>query len=383
MNCPLCNSSDLSLMASRKSVPALQNVLCDNPQKSTEIPRGDIALYSCNSCEFVFNASYKQVDYGENYENYQGCSPLFDDYLTENAKRAATRILRQKQPVLLIEIGCGQGDFTNRILSNILKDFPISAIGFDPAYRGGEAAKDARCKFFPTYFDEKAVERVSSMKDFPVKICVSRHVIEHIQNPDTILKACAALEGNAHVFLETPNVEWIQKHHAFEDVVYEHCSFYSPKSMLYLLQKYDFSLTEFRSTFGGQYMWIEAEKQASAAKRCALYRKGEEELFHKWRSRLKYTRGGIFVWGAGAKGVAFLNEVDPKGEYVSKVIDINPKKQGKYLSGSGHGIAAPEYLKTIEGPKTLIVMNENYLQEIKDCVEKMGVEEVSYMKLHE
>lgn len=384
MNCPLCKSSELSLMASRKNFPVLQNVLCDTPEKSEKIPRGDISLYMCKTCEFVFNATYKQVNYDKNYENYQGCSSLFGDYLKNNAKKVADYIIGQKQPVLLLEIGCGQGNFLTEVMSYIPDDLKVSAIGYDPACK---AENNSRLQFVTKYFDEEAAKFVSSLKEFPIKVCLSRHVIEHIQDPNLILKSCSLLDAGTHIFLETPNVDWILKHNAFEDIVYEHCSFYSPKSIQYLLQKYGFSLVEFSSVFGGQYMWIEAEKEETVENRCFSYRKGEETLFNKWIKSTSSVGGGggieFIVWGAGAKCVAFLQAIDPNKKYISKVIDINPRKQGMFLSGSGHKIVPPEYLKTVKKSKVLIIMNENYLNEIKECVANMGIVDVSYTTLHD
>ena len=54
-----------------------------------------------------------------------------------------------------------------------------------------------------------------------------------------------------------------------------------------------------------------------------------------------------------------------------------------FIAGSGHEIVAPEYLKKINEKIYLIVMNENYLEEIKECVSRMGINQVSYMTLHE
>lgn len=78
-----------------------------------------------------------------------------------------------------------------------------------------------------------------------------------------------------------------------------------------------------------------------------------------------------------------MNAVDPERKYVSNVIDINPKKQGMFLPCSGHEIVSPKYLKEFDGNITLIVMNENYLEEIKGCVSRLRIEDVSYMTLHE
>ena len=111
MKCPICGNSEISMMTSRKNVPVLQNVLCNTEEKSARIPRGDIELSLCHDCGFVFNAKYKQVNYDSDYENYQGCSPIFEKYLERNAERVADFVLKQRKPVLIVEIGCGREIF--------------------------------------------------------------------------------------------------------------------------------------------------------------------------------------------------------------------------------------------------------------------------------
>ena len=289
MKCPLCESENHSIITTRRSVPVLQNVLCDTEQKAFQIPRGDIELYVCHDCNFVFNAAYKQVNYESNYENFQGCSSIFDSYLESRAKKIVNFILRQKRPILLMEIGCGQGDFLSRVMKCVPQDIPISAIGFDPAYDADRSsAADSRCLFFSQYFDAKSVD-TKFKKLYPIKICISRHVIEHIPNPHFLFECLSQLDGEVYLFLETPDVHWILSHGAFEDIVYEHCSFYSPESMCYLLQKYGFFLTSLNLTFNNQYMWIQAEK---ITKKYITYHDMEKELIYKWSLLNKFPPGG-------------------------------------------------------------------------------------------
>jgi hypothetical protein len=68
------------------------------------------------------------------------------------------------------------------------------------------------------------------------------------------------------------------------------------------------------------------------------------------------------VWGAGAKGVNFLNVV-PGASAMNAVIDLNPHKQGRYASGTGTPIVPPAELVG-RRISSVIVMNPVYYQEI-------------------
>ena len=46
---------------------------------------------------------------------------------------------------------------------------------------------------------------------------------------------------------------------------------------------------------------------------------------------------------------------------------MNPKKQGKFVAGTGHAIVPPGELRT-RGIRGILVMNPNYLDEIKRTV---------------
>jgi hypothetical protein len=53
-------------------------------------------------------------------------------------------------------------------------------------------------------------------------------------------------------------------------------------------------------------------------------------------------------------------------------VDINPRKQGKFIAGSGQEIVAPDFLRTYR-PDLVIVMNPIYQEEIGRELAQMGV----------
>ena len=61
---------------------------------------------------------------------------------------------------------------------------------------------------------------------------------------------------------------------------------------------------------------------------------------------------------------------------ISTDIDINPKKQGKYLPLSGKIVAPPNALKKHKGQLVVIVMNEIYQDEIKKTLTLMGIDAI-------
>jgi hypothetical protein len=78
------------------------------------------------------------------------------------------------------------------------------------------------------------------------------------------------------------------------------------------------------------------------------------------------------IWGAGSKGVSFLNEVDTDG-VVELAVDINPRKHGMHISGAGQEIVGPDALVAYR-PEVVIVMNPNYRDEIAATLTDLGVD---------
>ena len=78
------------------------------------------------------------------------------------------------------------------------------------------------------------------------------------------------------------------------------------------------------------------------------------------------------IWGAGSKGVTFLNLVDTQ-DVLSIAVDINPEKKGMFVSERGQRIVSPEELPAY-GPDAVVIMNQNYRDEIERALRELGIE---------
>jgi hypothetical protein len=186
------------------------------------------------------------------------------------------------------------------------------------------------------------------------------------------------------LYFETPCVDWVLRNRVIWDVFYEHCSYFNPQSLRYAFELCGFEVDGVRHVFGGQYLWLEASPKPDrdaalpdAAATVALaqeFAHTHDALVEGWRATLHdaSARGKTAVWGAGAKGVTFVNLLDPDQQKIDCVIDINPRKQGRFVPGTAHPIVG--YREAAQrGIRTAFLMNPNYAQENRALLEQAGV----------
>jgi nucleoside-diphosphate-sugar epimerase/2-polyprenyl-3-methyl-5-hydroxy-6-metoxy-1,4-benzoquinol methylase len=377
--CPLCDGTELTVFVEREKVPVHQNMPFRDAASAQNTTRGDLRLAACRSCGFVTNLAFREelLRYGEGYENDQTLSPTFDMH-TES--RIASLVESGIRDRLVVDVGCGQGQFLRRLCAV----GPNRGIGFDPAYVGPDRVDDGRVSFVRAFYG-------GSPSAAAPDLVVCRHVIEHVVAPLAFLKNIQAAlrpEHPTRLAFETPTVDWILEGGVVQDFFYEHCSYFTADSLRFAFERAGFTNVETMATFGGQYLWGTAEYRPEKARAPrmapnAITKSVERYLRQEQASRAllesKIARlgasGRVAVWGAGAKGVTVLNLIDPRCQLVDCAVDVNPKKQGKFIAGTGHPIVSPAELRA-RGIRGILVMNPNYLDEIKKTVHASGADAV-------
>lgn len=375
--CPVCTEESLTPFVRRSRVPIHQNLALPTRHTARLHPRGELDLHSCGSCGFVTNLAFEpgRMVYDEAYDNRQDLSPAFDAHLDRLVDRLVASGVRGCR---VVEVGCGQGTFLERLC----EAGDNMGVGFDPAYRG-PLDPPGPVRFEQRYYG-------ADCASVPADVVVCRHVIEHLPDPVALASAVReALTGSPHarVVFETPDLRWILDGVVFQDLFYEHCSYFTPDVLRFVFVRAGFTVDSVEHVFGGQYLWLEArvaERRTSPvptepALGPALERFATESRQHaeRWRHAMaKLNRDGpIAVWGAGAKGVTFLNMVDPEGHLATCVVDINPAKQGRFVPGTGHPIVGVDELHQRQ-VRHAVLMNPNYRDEIAELLEEHGLDVV-------
>lgn len=380
--CPNCSSVGMSAFYEVNDVPVHSVLLLPTREEALGYPKGDIALGFCQSCGFISNLAFDPMvhEYSSRYESTQAFSPTFNAFARRLAARLIERYdLHDKD---IVEIGCGQGEF----LTLLCELGGNRGVGFDPAYASGGSASEAsdRITFIKDFYSEEYAEYES---DF---VCC-KMTLEHIQQTADFVSTLRRSIGdrpNTVVFFQVPDVTRILRELAFWDIYYEHCSYFSPASLAHLFRKCGFSVIDLWKDYDDQYLMIEARPGAARdvgsgirqddrqnlAREVAHFSQNCGKALEKWQEYFQKAREDgrrVTIWGAGSKAVAFLTTLDLKDE-IEYVVDINPRKHGTYLAGSGQQTVAPGFLLEYR-PDFVIVMNPVYRQEIERELRRMGV----------
>jgi hypothetical protein len=366
--CPVCSSADTTLFDKRDDVPVLQNRLYKTAEEAKAARTGTLAMTGCNYCGFAWNDAFEadRIVYDGAYENDQASSPAFRQHL----EKVAAFIVEGHDPVALLEVGCGQGDFMAR-LQQAAGDRFVGAIGFDPAWRGGQVPSD--CKIMPHFFGPEEAENMPFM---PTRV-VSRHTIEHVPNPLTFTRALASAGKAGHAmsfFIETPCVDWIIKNKQVQDFFYEHCSLFTAPSLQMALEKAGLKVLSVEHVFGDQYLLakaimpeerIEPSEPEGDVPDFEAWQKTKQTFLNRWTEFLNQQTEPVYLWGAGAKGVTFALLMQEQNDGISGVIDLNPAKQGHFTAQTALPIFSPDALPQ---NASVIIMNPNYEAEIRQTL---------------
>jgi SAM-dependent methyltransferase len=361
-------------------VPTNSCILLGSREEAIAYPKGDIALGFCGVCGFVGNTAFDPVltEYSGRYEETQGFSPTFQRFHQDLADRLMDKFKLQDREIL--EIGCGKGEF----LLMLCAEGKNSGVGYDPGYLADRhaAAPGENVRFVADFYTEKCTDTAA---DF---VCC-KMTLEHIPETRDFVRMVRLAQGDrpAEIFFMIPEAKRILKDCAFEDVYYEHCSYFSPHSLERVFRDAGFFPTAVGFEYDGQYLTIAASTADQGQGQLtgpdqlgdlSGWVKGFPALFQSqldfWRGKLEAWRTEgktAVIWGSGSKGVSFLTTLG-LDEGIAGAVDINPHRQGYFMPGTGHKIFGPDDLVELK-PDVVIVMNPIYREEITADLAKRGL----------
>ena len=377
--CPACGSTQLIPFHQMKGIPALSCTIWDTVAEAKSCPQGDIDLSLCQTCGLLINTAFepKLLHYDEDYVASLHHSPLFGRYATDLAKDLIDRYdLHEK---LVVEIGCGKGEF----LKMMVELGNNRGAGFDPSYEapaGGEA--DDRLSFVKEFYTEAHL-------DVKPDLVIARQLLEHVEQPFEFVSSLRRTLGERRdtvVVFEVPNALDMLQRADLWDVIYEHPIYFTPQALERLMRSAGFEVHQVRPAYEGLFLIVEASPSADVPEKLDAvghllqddvtgFAKAYAERQQRWKRQLDDIRSNdkrAVLWGAGARGDTFLNAIGIHDE-IPMVVDLNPRKWGKHMAGTGQPIHSPEDLKA-QRPDVVVIANEIYIDEIRDSLREMGIE---------
>lgn len=392
-HCQACHATTLRPFYAVERIPVHSCLLMESRTEALAYPQRDLDLAFCETCGFIQNRRFDASvhEYSTRYEETQAYSPRFQQFLDDHITRLIEDWDLHGKTVL--EIGCGKGEWLVR-MSELGGG---RGIGIDPGYRPERTTSHAveRLEFIQDFYGEKYAH-------LQADVVACRHTLEHIAPVHDFVSLVRKTIGerlDTIVFFELPDVLRVLREQAFQDLYYEHCSYFTLGSLLRLFRRCGFDPLDAWTDYDEQYLMLVAKPReagapvpepfvaendlALVARELERFEKVLPDHLEAWRethTRAEANAERVVLWGSGSKAVAYLTtlglratEGDDEDNSLRYVVDINPHKHGKFLAGTGHEIVAPEFLKSYR-PQRVIVMNPIYVDEIGAQCKELGVE---------
>jgi SAM-dependent methyltransferase len=383
LDCPSCGSPEIDRFHEIRNVPVNSVMNCYSREAALAFPRGEISLGFCRQCGFIYNTRFdsQRVRYSSDCEESQAYSPTFNAF----AKKLAADLVEKYQlyQKRIIEIGCGKGEF----LKYICTLGRNTGVGFDPAFVPGRSYTGesvAKIEFIKDYYSE-------AYSDYQADLICCRMTLEHLFEPAELIRTVRrsiADRRDTVVLFQVPDVTRIMRDCAFEDIYYEHCSYFSPGSLARLFHRHQFDIIHLQKAYDDQYILLEAKPTNHL--RATEHPLGEgidaltalvtgfismyPAVLRYWQAQLERLQDRskkVVIWGGGSKGCAFLNAVEGSA-VIDYVVDIHPFRQQTYMAGTGQPIVAPAFLREYR-PDIVIIMNAIYRAEIQSDLNQLGL----------
>lgn len=381
--CPLCGAAPAEPFLILRGAPIFCCVLCPSEQESRAAATGDIELTNCMTCGMVFNRAFDPslVEYAPGYDNALHFSPHFRNY----SEALVSRLIRDYGLTggVIAEIGAGDGYF----LDLITRYGASLGIGYDPSATRQQYSprEGALVRMIPELFETKNLP-----PELHALIC--RHVLEHLASPLGFMKDLRTVLAarNPVLFFEVPNAALTLQRSRLAEIIYEHFTYWTPLTLQALFNRAGFAPLRTSTDFDDQFLSIDgkpsecskidqeapdAAKVTRIAGWCRTFGEQCSSQMLMWQimmSDLKEQGRTAVSWGAGARGVTFLNLAKADRTAIAGVVDINPRKRGKYVPGCGLPVIAPDELPSLR-PDIVLLPNEIYRHEVSELLFGYGL----------
>jgi SAM-dependent methyltransferase len=378
MRCEACGTGELRPFADLGEVPVFCGVHWADEQQAAASPVGRMRLGVCAGCGYVRNLDFdpSALVYDTTMDTNLHHSPAFQRFSAELAEHLSSRYELAGKHTL--DVGCGQGEFLRELahLGGCTGD------GFDAMYSG---------PLGPTgdgvVFHSRLAPRGSALRRFD--FVTSRHWFEHLDDPYDFLVDLREQAGDREVcgYLEVPDAEYDLATAGWE-VIYPHVSYFGAHALHTIAERAGWRVEDSGTWFRGMFRYLEisvnrsgprfGQRPETDASSLLAATRDFADRHHAERTRWRRTIVDLIdddarpvLWGAGSRGVQFLSFADPE-QRLAAVVDVNPRKWGRYLPVTAHRVDTPESLIELK-PRAVIITNPAYAEEIGARLKALGI----------
>ena len=388
--CRLCNGDFFNSTLKLRETP-IANELYFNAESAKRAEKFPLEVAMCKDCRHV------------QLKHIVSSNRLFDDYVY---KSGTSSFFNQHFENLACQIKNDYqiGSYVLEIGSNdgvLLKSFEakgVKAIGIEPSTFLANECKLAGLDVINSYLNPDVISRIIEQNG-EASLVVGNNVFAHIEDlQDAFTNVNRVLGKNGTFIFEVAHFKYILTSGIFDTIYHEHMSYHTVYSIEKFAIKSGFKLIKVESieSHGGSLRFFLSknldhivdssvknlieEENALGLTSVDVFEK-IENIINKVKENVSefildlesVSNTVIFGYGAPAKVITFIYQMELEYLNLLGVIDDNPDKQNKFLPGCGFSINSTETMKKLlitseleESNLLCLVFPWNIYQEIID-----------------
>ena len=369
-NCRLCTGNFFEKTLKLKSTPPANELYPtkDSAKKAEKFPLEVVMCQKCRHVQLKHIVSPKRLF--DEYIYKSGTSKFFNEHFDSLASKIDSEF-----PVnnYVLEVGSNDG-----VLLTSLNKRGIKSIGIEPSEYLAKECINRNLNVYNSYLDETTVVKITQSHG-KASIVLGNNVFAHIEDMKGAFKNVFEILEDSGIFIfEVAHFKYILTDGLFDTIYHEHMSYHTATALESFATTSGFKIFRIEeiSSHGGSLRFYLSKNHDKLKEPSVELIKNDElklglnqvEALSLIEDKIKETKESaarmikdiglgdntVFVgYGAPAKVVTFLAQMELEEINLIGVIEDNVEKQNRFLPGSGFAI------KSLEEMKKLISVNES------------------------
>lgn len=369
-NCRLCTGNFFEKTLKLKSTPPANELYPtkDSAKKAEKFPLEVVMCQKCRHVQLKHIVSPKRLF--DEYVYKSGTSKFFNEHFDNLASKIASEF-----PInnYVLEVGSNDG-----VLLTSLNKRGIKSIGIEPSEYLAKECINRNLNVYNSYLDEATVVKITQSHG-KASIVLGNNVFAHIEDMKGAFKNVFEILEDSGIFIfEVAHFKYILTDGLFDTIYHEHMSYHTATALESFATTSGFKIFRIEeiSSHGGSLRFYLSKNHDKLKEPSVELIKNDElqlglnqvEALSLIEDKIKETKESaarmikdigfgdntVFVgYGAPAKVVTFLAQMELEEINLIGVIEDNVEKQNRFLPGSGFAI------KSLEEMKKLISVNES------------------------